>query len=180
VALAETISAKKRLEAMGVAPTAEHLVQFSAQGDGIIVDLLLQSGLTVNSYEALRMVSPLHNAAAQGHTRLVNMFLERGANVNATDWHGNTPLMNAAYFGRLDISKILITKGAEVNAMSKQGQTALVAAIYSGNQELVAYLLSQGANPELGEPEPSLVIAERSGKNKIIELIRSQLLDKNK
>lgn len=174
----EEVVAKKRLDIMGVESTPDRIIQFSAQGDVNNVELLLQSGLDVNTSEPRRNVSALHNAAAQGHLRLVSRFLELNANVNAQDWHGNTALISAAYFGRLEVVKILVAKGAEINIVSREGLTALTAAIYSNNQGLVSYLLDNGADPRLGR-DPALVIAERSNRKAMAELVRQRLAKNN-
>ncbi len=137
--------AGQRLAAMGVEASAERLVQFAAQGDSTVVGLLLQTGLDSNAAEPLRQVTAVHNAAAQGHLRLLATLVERGAKVDPADGRGNTPLINAAYFGHLEVVKLLLKHGANVNAVSKEGLSPLSAATYSGKQAVVAYLLEQGA-----------------------------------
>jgi membrane-associated phospholipid phosphatase len=146
-------AAAQRLTVMGIAPSTERLVQFAAQGDVTMVELLLASGVRVDSTDPVRHVTALHNAASQGHTRLVKLLIERGALVDAADWHGNTPLIAAAYAGRLDAARLLLQNGAQVNAVSKEGQTALSVAALRGDKALTAYLLEQGAAPRQPEPE---------------------------
>ena len=53
--------------------------------------------------------TPLHIAALHGHVSLVNMFLKRGANVNArTKKHGCTPLHLACQNNRLRVREVKI------------------------------------------------------------------------
>lgn len=47
--------------------------------------------------------SPLHWCAKEGHTKLVEMLLQRGARVNATNMGDDIPLHLAAAHGHLDI-----------------------------------------------------------------------------
>lgn len=47
--------------------------------------------------------SPLHWCAKEGHTKLVEMLLHRGARVNATNMGDDIPLHLAAAHGHLDI-----------------------------------------------------------------------------
>lgn len=47
--------------------------------------------------------SPLHWAAKEGHTKLVELLLSRGARVNATNRGDDTPLHLAAAHGHHDI-----------------------------------------------------------------------------
>lgn len=47
--------------------------------------------------------SPLHWCSKEGHTKLVEMLLQRGARVNATNMGDDIPLHLAAAHGHLDI-----------------------------------------------------------------------------
>jgi uncharacterized protein len=176
----DIVTAKKRLALMGIDPTPERLVQFAAQGDTTVLDLLLQTGMEVNMSDPVRKVSALHNAAAQGHLRILKLLIERGADVNAADWRANTPLINAAYFGHLDAVKLLLENGADVNAISKEGITPLTASIYSGKEPLISYLLSMGADP--AQPKEAdklpLAVAQRAGRVFTAEEIQHRLADK--
>jgi len=173
--------AKDRLAAMSVDPTPERLIQFAAQGDIAVVELMLKAGVSVNRADPIRGATALHNAAAQGHLKLLNMLLEWGARPNTVDWHGNTPLISAAYFGRLEIVRTLLEKGANINAVSQHGITALSAAIYSGKEPVVSLLLARGANPALPESGSAspLAVAERAKRDAIAASI-VQRSDKNK
>lgn len=53
--------------------------------------------------------SPLHWAAKEGHTKLVELLLSRGARVNATNRGDDTPLHLAAAHGHHDI--VLMVRG---------------------------------------------------------------------
>lgn len=167
---------KERLAVMGITASPERLVQFAAQGDATVVDLLLQTGLSGNTSEPDRQVTALHNAAAQGHLRIIQMLIEHGADVNAADWHGNTPLINAAYFGRLEAVKALLEKGAHINAVSKEGITALTAATYSGNDLVASYLLEKGADPSLRNAggEAALAVAQRAKRGVVATSIQQR------
>lgn len=140
----DSTGAQQRLAVMGIDVNAARLIQFAAQGDVMVVDLLLSAGLSVNADEPSRQVTALHNAAAQGHLRLVGLLVERGAGVNPVDWRGNTPLINAAYFGRTEVVRRLLAHGADVSHVSKDGNTALIAAVLSGNPSTVKLLVAAG------------------------------------
>jgi len=46
---------------------------------------------------------------------MVKILIERGADVNRADIHGDTPLASAAYAGKTEIAKYLIAKGADIH-----------------------------------------------------------------
>lgn len=51
--------------------------------------------------------SPLHWCAKEGHTKLVEMLLQRGARVNAVNMGDDIPLHLAAAHGHFDIVQIV-------------------------------------------------------------------------
>lgn len=139
--------ARTQLEAMRLEVSAERLVQYAAQGDASVVQLLLQAGIKATDADPVRHVTALHNAAAQGHVGLVKLLMERGADVNAADWQGITPLIAASFYGRVEAMRMLLAQGAAADVRPAGGPTALVAATYSGNVKAVDLLLQSGANP---------------------------------
>jgi len=58
----------------------------------------------------------LHLAAYFGIETIVQLLLEKGADVNAADQGGWTPLYQASRIGHIDVVKLLLEKGADVNA----------------------------------------------------------------
>ena len=58
--------------------------------------------------------TPLLVAACFGQTRLVEFFLSRGADINATDCHNRSALIWAADRGDLDTALCLIKYGADL------------------------------------------------------------------
>lgn len=176
-ALATDTGASERLAQRGIEPSAERLVQFAAQGDSPVVELLLAAGLNARSAEPRHEVTALHNAAAQGHVRLIALLLDRGADVNAADRYGNTALIDAAYFGQLQAVKALLARGANVAAVSGNGQTALSAAVYSGKDALVAVLLAHegAADLPLSALEAAAVAAGRAQRTTAADMIRTRI-----
>jgi ankyrin repeat protein len=171
-------AARQRLAITGVEVSNERLVQFAAQGDRTVVDLLLAAGASVNGADARSRSTALHNASAQGHLELVASLLERGGAVDARDWHGNTPLIEAAYAGHLAVVKLLLARGAAIDAVSDEGITALTAAIYADSPAIVAYLLAQGANASMpAQPDAlPLQVARRRGQAALAALIERHLV----
>lgn len=89
--------------------------------------------------------SPLANVAYKGNTRMAQLLLTRGANVNATDRRGWTPLHIALDVGHLDVAKILVDNGADLNAPS-HGWSPLDVALYRQHYDMVVLLTRRGAS----------------------------------
>ena len=53
----------------------------------------------------------LHDASLRGHSRIVRVLLEHGANANAQDRNNDTALHNAAHKNHLDAVRLLIERG---------------------------------------------------------------------
>ncbi len=64
--------------------------------------------------------TPLWQAASNGHTDVVRLLAEKGADVDRADtgswlFLGRTPLWHSACNGHLDVVRLLVEKGADVN-----------------------------------------------------------------
>ena len=73
--------------------------------------------------------TPLQHAALKGQKKVVELLIEKGADVNAKCDVGWTPLHNAAAYGHKEIIELLIAKSADVNAKNKDLNTPLDLAI---------------------------------------------------
>ena len=59
-------------------------------------------------------------ASKNGHTKIVKILVDNGANVNAaTKFDQYTSLIDASLIGNFKIVQILIEKGANINATTK-------------------------------------------------------------
>lgn len=120
-----------------------------------IARLLFNAGATLKP-------NLLYFAAESGHDDMVELLLEKGADINERYTTGqsydslDTPLHVASDYGNVSTVRLLLEKGAEVDAKNKGGTTPLYAAVTSGfssvnekNREaIVRMLLERGADPE--------------------------------
>lgn len=88
--------------------------------------------------------TPLHWAASQGLTPVVQAFLSRGAEVDRTDPSRWTALMMASSAGHLDIVKLLLQNGANAVHQNEKGQTALHYAASKGHVDVGRALMEFG------------------------------------
>jgi hypothetical protein len=84
----------------------------------------------------------LHLAANKGLTRIVELLLASGANVNAGNAGHLTPLHFAA---NAEVAELLVAKGAEINARDNWGRTPLKCQEVDGSSAVVAFLRQHGA-----------------------------------
>ena len=84
------------------------------------------------------MYTPLIvQAAALGVVRSLQVLIDAGADLTATDWQGDTALMAAAALGRADCVRSLVAAGSDVNARNVlSGKTALFAAATCQQEDL--------------------------------------------
>jgi len=89
---------------------------------------------------------PLLKIAAElGYLEIVDLLLDRGANIEATDDLGQRPLLSAARYGRTDVVRRLLDRGADIDAVGWSDESALSNAAVEGHGDLVDLLLSKGA-----------------------------------
>src|SRR5436190_1806753 len=88
----------------------------------------------------------LHWAGLNGHEAIVQMLLDRGADVAAKDQSGRTPLHRAAKNGHEAVVQMLVDRGADVAAKDQWGRTPLHRAAKNGHEAVVQMLVDRGAD----------------------------------
>ena len=88
--------------------------------------------------------TPLHEAAYCGHTEVIKVLLDGGADPNMETGWGWTALIVAVQFRKENVIRILTSRGADPNKANK-GVTPLHVAAYFGNNHAVNVLLGVGA-----------------------------------
>jgi hypothetical protein len=138
--------AREALIALGLGINEENFAQRVATGDEISVGNFLRIGYSPDTANA-QGVPIVCVATRNGHKKIVELLLERGADVNVLSLdRGNSPLMEAAVRGD-DLSvRRFLEAGANPNLVSKSGQTALMLAIGEGHKEIVRVLLEYRAD----------------------------------
>jgi len=88
----------------------------------------------------------LSAAAYAGHTEIVSLLLNHGADVNSTGGNYGSALGAAAYWDNKEIASLLLIYGADASSTCGNYGSALGAAVYWGSQEVVSLLLNRGAD----------------------------------
>jgi ankyrin repeat protein len=155
--------------AIAAAPgCATTLFEAAERGDVAGVRALLREKPRMVDETDGRTLSALHYAASEGHTEVVRVLLDGGANARVSALGGMTPLFLAAAGGHAETTKLLVERGADTNARSPWNPLRVAAG--EGHLEVVRTLLSLGADPE-GHNIPPLMAAASSGHVAIMELL---------
>jgi ankyrin repeat protein len=107
-----------------------------------MAELLIARGAVINT----GYWPPLTSSVREKRIDLLDLLIQRSADVNITDKWGYTPLYFAVHNDDLDYLKILIANGADVNTKYIEGETALMSAAFTGRAEAVKLLLEAGAD----------------------------------
>lgn len=95
-----------------------------------LVQYFVKKGAEVDAIGGELMSTPIHWATRQGHTQIVVLLLQYGADYSIKDREGYTCLHLAAQFGFTAIVAYLIAKGQSVNSQDASGMTALMWSSY--------------------------------------------------
>ena len=115
----------------------------------------------------------LIEAARRGKLAFVKKLLDDGADVNATNYIGQTALMLAAANRHVDVVKLLLEHGADVNATDDIGRTALMLAVADQNIEVAKLLLEYDADVDATEINglTALIVVAGFGHAEIVKLL---------
>jgi ankyrin repeat protein len=123
--------------------------------------------------------SPLIMAAYAGHTDIVRLLLEAGADVAAVDpGMKATALHAAAYAGRTEAARLLIQHGIDVDKQGPyNGYTALHDAIWQNNVETAQVIIDAGAGLSLRnhEGQTPLEMARARRRQEIVAMIERRM-----
>ncbi|KAF4810450.1 Ankyrin-3 [Colletotrichum tropicale] len=155
--------------------TALHLAALNGMAD--VVEWLITKGGADKEARDLMKYRPLHWAASNGHKKIVDLLINKGAEKDAKTPSGFTPLHCAAEYGHTHVLALLLKHGLGINERYKLGGTALHKAAYNGNEEVVALLLQQGADKDAQYPSgyfcgiTPLHQAAEKGHEKVVALL---------
>ena len=95
--------------------------------------------------------SPLHLAILAKQKGMLQLLLEKGANVNVRDFDGKSALHYAVVSDQKDAIKLLLERHADIDARDSAGHSALYYATKNRLVDLRILLLQNGAKIQKSE-----------------------------
>ncbi len=117
-------------------PTAISMA--ASEGHLDCIQLLLDNGANINGTG--KSLPPLHIAAAEDRTAIIDYLIAKGVNINKKDAGGRTALMYAAAEGQDNTIKKLIESGADISIVDANGASAKDYAISEEEYETTDHL----------------------------------------
>ena len=137
-----------KVEAVTATPAAQaapaSLHAIVAKGDFAAASQLIGQGSDIEAKDPGTGASVLHYAVMRGNPEILQLLLERGADVNSRTKSGTTPLHTAVLYNRYEAAETLLGKGADINAQSVSGATPLALATAAKNRTIADLLRSRG------------------------------------
>lgn len=123
-------------------------------------------------------VAPLLLAAKHGHSGLVRLLVQMGANINVADECGHTALYYASVQGHEDLVALLLSKGAQATQSGAGISTPLIWASRRGWVGVVRLLVGHTGEEGLEEADclgmTALHWAATSGEEEVVVFLLSQ------
>ncbi|MBA8667592.1 ankyrin repeat domain-containing protein [Holosporaceae bacterium 'Namur'] len=115
--------------------------------------------------------SALIAAAEKGHTKIVKILLDAGANISDTQY-GNTALMLATINGHIEIVKILLEKERKLRKEINIDRIVFLAST-NGHKKIVEMLIEEVTNINITNEDRNtgLIIASGKGYKEIVEML---------
>lgn len=135
-----------------------------------VVNMLLSNRSNAVNKRDNNQQTPLFIAARNSKGKIVNLLIEKGAQVNARDKTMSTALHSTP---TRKVADILLKHGADIDAENVIGNTALIKNLVYDNFIMVKYFLNNNASIDInGERDNNLLyLALNSGNTDIVRMI---------
>ena len=149
------------------------LHEAAMKGDVEVVRTVLRSGVVHKDAADGSGLTAIHHSALNGHTPILQLLLDQGANIDAATKGGWTALHYSAWPGNTATVQLLLDRGANINAASKSGETALHYSAQRGNTATAQLFLDRGANVDAANKggEMALHYSAQRGKTSTVLLL---------
>ncbi|KAK9443465.1 NACHT and Ankyrin domain protein [Metarhizium brunneum] len=138
-----------------------------------LVRLLLGKGAYIQATGKYKNSMALSVASQRGFKEIVELLLEKSADINARESDGSTALMTATMNRHDTVMELLLAKNADINAKNIHGRTALCMAAGLGDEVVVKMLLEHKADVNAKDlcGKTALLIAAELGEEAIVKIL---------
>ncbi|MCJ1468158.1 hypothetical protein MMC07_006786 [Pseudocyphellaria aurata] len=124
--------------------------------------------------------TPLELAAEHGHGAVVNLLMDKIAEVNVQGGDFAGALYKASVKGHVAVVKLLLEKSPDANMQGEAYSNALDAAAGEGHKQTVILLLNHGVEVNAGKAcDNALCAASERGHEEIVKLLLDKAADVN-
>ncbi|CAN0031393.1 unnamed protein product, partial [Ectocarpus sp. 12 AP-2014] len=141
-----------------------------------VTRMLVNAGANLEAGELNGGWTPVMMAAYKGHSKILRILLNKGADLSVVDKRGTTALILSAGYGHVAVTRMLVNAGADLDEADSAGFTPLHIAAVNDHSEVIKTLANAGANPDSRTPagETPLFMAAKNGHvGTISELLRA-------
>lgn len=139
-----------------------------------ILEMLDTVDIPCAKNEETPMLCMLKRKAVNDIVKFIELFIEKGADIDRANNIGETPLLLIAKKHRdREAIKLLISEGADINACDEEGNNVLLYAILNSDVVLARYLIKKGANYNVinNRNQTPASIAIEKGFDSVLELM---------
>jgi ankyrin repeat protein len=153
----------------------------SRSGSLAAVKLLLEKGAKVDAADSRKGQNALMWAAAEGHSDIVDLLIQSGANVKTASDGGFTALVFATQKGNANVVTNLIAAGADPNHTLPGGLSVLQVGVLAGKTPAAAVLMDHGANVNVADKTGTtpLHTAAQAGNLELVTKLLEKQADPN-
>ena len=134
-----------------------------------IVNFLMEKGITIDNRQNDFGYTLVMLAVILEDKDILQVFIDKGVDINIPDNDGWTPVMVAASNGNLEIFNLLMDNDAILDRINTDGEDALLIAISGENSDIIKYLI------EIADMDAST--QDAYGNNPIIVAVKNQNTD---
>lgn len=124
-----------------------------------LLRLLLDDGFGINKHVDSYRRTLLHIAAKDSNIDIIQLLIDRGADLTAADKSNRAAFHRAAMFNREDVVQLFLDSGVPVDIMAQKTITALHDAVGAEDVSMIKYLIQKGAYIEAKAPNTPLQLA---------------------